>query len=113
MPQVRRPIPSMLNGISQQPASLRHPSQCAALVNGFPSLATGLEKRAPTQHLAKITSASWGDAYSHVINWNANSQWLIVIRAKKLRRRQRVPIVSPAANRFISKCRDGRIRPWG
>ena len=79
MPQVRRPIPSMLNGISQQPASLRHPSQCAALVNGFPSLATGLQKRAPTQHLAKITSAAWGDAYTHVINWSAASQWLIVL----------------------------------
>jgi len=79
MPQVRRPIPSLLNGISQQPSSLRHPSQCAALVNGYPSLASGLLKRAPTQHLAKLSTTAWTDAATHVINWSGTLQFLVVM----------------------------------
>lgn len=79
MAQVRRPIPSLLNGISQQPSSLRHPSQCAALVNGYPSLSTGLVKRAPSQHLAKISTTAWADAHTHVINWDASLQFLVVV----------------------------------
>jgi hypothetical protein len=78
MPQVRRPIPSLLNGVSQQPPSLRHPSQCAALVNGYPSLASGLSKRAPSQHLAKISTTAWTDAHTHVINWSSTLQFLVV-----------------------------------
>jgi hypothetical protein len=69
----------MLNGISQQPSSLRHPSQCDALVNGYPSLASGLLKRAPSQHLAKVSSTAWTDAATHVINWSSTLQFLVVI----------------------------------
>jgi len=79
MAQVRRPIPSLLNGISQQPSSLRHPSQCALMANGYPSLATGLNKRAPSQHLDKITSSTWSGVHTHVINWSSSLQFLVVV----------------------------------
>ena len=79
MSQVRRPIPSLLNGVSQQPSSLRHPSQCALQVNGYASLAEGLKKRHPSQHLAKISASAYTDCHTHVINWSATEQWLIVL----------------------------------
>lgn len=79
MSQVRRPIPSLLNGVSQQPSSLRHPSQCSLQVNGYASLAEGLKKRHPTQHLAKISATAYNDVHTHVINWSTTEQWLIVL----------------------------------
>lgn len=79
MSQVRRPIPSLLNGVSQQPSSLRHPSQCDLQINGYASLAEGLRKRPPTQHLAKVSASSYGSAHTHVINWSSTEQWLIVL----------------------------------
>jgi len=54
MPLTTQPIVSLLNGVSQQPASLRHPSQAEAQVNCLSSLSVGLEKRPPTTHVAKI-----------------------------------------------------------
>ena len=78
MGRERRPIPSLLNGVSQMPSSLRHPSQCQLQVNGYASLAEGLSKRAPTQHVDKITASLWGDASTHIINWSATEQWIVV-----------------------------------
>jgi len=56
MALISQPIVSLLNGVSQQPASLRHPSQAEAQVNLLSSLAVGLQKRPPVVKIAKLVS---------------------------------------------------------
>lgn len=46
---VNRDIPSMLNGVSQQPATFRLDSQCEEQVNMYPSLVDGLTSRPSTE----------------------------------------------------------------
>ena len=47
-------IPNLINGVSQQPPSLRLRSQAEEQINGLSSVAKGLLKRPPTQHLANL-----------------------------------------------------------
>ena len=72
-------IPSLFNGVSQQPAQLRHTSQCESMENCYPVIATGLRKRPPTQHLAKITSIPCDDALVHIINRDVNERYIVII----------------------------------
>lgn len=79
MPLVSRPIPSLLNGVSQQPPSLRQASQCEQLINGYPSLADGLIKRPPAYHIAKITSSALTSAFVQTLNYGGTDQFLLVL----------------------------------
>lgn len=47
MPLVNKAISNLINGVSQQPETLRLPSQCEAQINGFSSVVEGLKKRPP------------------------------------------------------------------
>jgi hypothetical protein len=79
MPLVSRPIPSLLNGVSQQPPSLRQASQCEQLVNALPSLAEGLQKRPPTYHVADVSPANYSSAYTTVLDFGGDEQYLVVL----------------------------------
>ena len=47
-------IPNLINGVSQQPPSLRLGSQAEEQINGLSDVVTGLTKRPPTEHLADV-----------------------------------------------------------
>jgi hypothetical protein len=81
MPLAKQTIVSLLNGVSQQPASLRHPSQAEAQVNCLSSLSVGLEKRPPSEHIAKIqvTPIPSEGHFWHTINRSATQQYVISI----------------------------------
>jgi hypothetical protein len=79
MPKVSRPIPSLLNGVSQQPPSVRRASQGQLQINGLSSLVDGLVKRPPSQHLAKLSGTPVGSAYIHTINWSSSERFVIVL----------------------------------
>ena len=81
MPLVTQPLVSLLNGISQQPASLRHPSQAEAQVNCLSSLAVGLEKRPASVHIAKIqtTPIPAEGHFWHTINRSTTQRYTISI----------------------------------
>ena len=51
-------IPSLINGISQQPATLRLPTQGEIQENGLSHIARGLEKRPCTEHISEITGVT-------------------------------------------------------
>lgn len=73
MALVNKPIPSLIGGVSQQPSSLRHPSQVEAMENCVPSVAVGVRKRTGTQHIAKLdTRSNMQDAFVHAINRGTN-----------------------------------------
>lgn len=79
MPLIRKPIPSLINGVSQQAAALRLSSQCEVLQNGYPSVVRGLQKRPPSQFIAKLSSGTLGDAFIHTINRDTNERYIVII----------------------------------
>ena len=80
MPLVSKSIPTLINGVSQQPDSLRLPTQAEAQVNCYSSVVEGLKDRPPTEHIAKLYTGTIGDAYSHTINRDAAERYEVLIR---------------------------------
>lgn len=72
-------IPNLVNGVSQQPFTLRLASQAELQENGLSTTSQGLRKRPPTKHLKKILNGSLGNAYIHTINRDENERYVVVI----------------------------------
>ncbi len=79
MALVNRAIPSLYNGISQQPATLRQPSQSAAQINGWSTVVDGLRHRPPFQHVAKLSSSDLSSAHLHIINRTEFQRYAVII----------------------------------
>jgi len=72
-------IPNLINGVSQQPYVLRLSSQCDLLENGYATVAEGLKKRPPSNHVAKLFNEPVDDAFIHVINRDEKEQYIVTI----------------------------------
>jgi hypothetical protein len=72
-------IPSLFNGVSQQPATQRNDSQAELQENAYPTIATGLRKRPPLKYLAKLTSTINSSAAVHVINRSTTEQYAVFV----------------------------------
>jgi hypothetical protein len=79
MALINRSISNMYNGVSQQPPSIRLPSQAEVQENALSSVVYGVEKRPPTQYVAKLNARTDEDAYVHTINRDVNNQYVVVI----------------------------------
>jgi hypothetical protein len=78
-------IPNLINGVSQQPYSLRLSSQAEAQLNGYSSVVEGLKKRPPARFIAKISDTPLGRAYIHTINRDVNERYVVVATNGNLR----------------------------
>lgn len=78
---VTQRIDNILNGVSEQPAELRHKSQAAAQVNCLSSSSRGVMKRPPVEHGAKILTDPTGSegAFIHTVLRDASEQYRVVI----------------------------------
>lgn len=74
-------IPNFVNGISQQPFTLRLASQGEQQENGFSTVSQGLKKRPGTKHIAKISSTPLAGtgAFVHIINRDEVERYIVVI----------------------------------
>ena len=74
-------IPNFVNGISQQPYTLRLASQGEMQENGFSTVSQGLKKRPPTKHIAKIsdTPLAGEGAFVHIINRDEVERYIVII----------------------------------
>lgn len=79
MPLVSTSIPNLINGVSQQPATLRQLTQCDNQVNGVSSVVEGLLKRPSTEHIAKLTSSSLSNAAIHIVNRDTSNQYVVIV----------------------------------
>ena len=79
MPLINKQIPALFNGVSQQPATIRLPSQAEAQINGYSTVADGLRKRPPTEHIAKVSALDWSTAYVHTINRDVTERYVVVV----------------------------------
>jgi hypothetical protein len=75
----KKTLPSLYNGVSQQPATLRLPSQWEENINVYPSVVDGGRKRPPSEHVVKVTSANFDGACLHTINRDATERYEAVI----------------------------------
>lgn len=72
-------IPNFVNGVSQQPFTLRLNSQGELQENGLSTVSQGLKKRPPSQHLKKITSSPLANCFIHTINRDATERYVAVV----------------------------------
>ena len=72
-------IPSLIQGVSQQPDAQRDPSQASIQINAVSSIAEGLRKRDFSETLAKVSSTDFGDAFVHSILRDQREEYLAVI----------------------------------
>ena len=77
-------IPNLVNGVSQQPDSLRLASQCEEQVNGFSSVVDGLSKRPGTNHIARLSGVV-DSSFIHMINRDSTEQYVSVIQGGDLK----------------------------
>jgi hypothetical protein len=80
VPNLDVPVPSLIGGVSQQPPQLRFSSQCAEMVNCFPSVTEGLSKRPPTQHVKSLEAIGAGFVQTHFINRDASERYLLRLK---------------------------------
>lgn len=72
-------IPNLINGISQQPPSLRRSSQAQAQENAYSSTVEGLVKRNPTEHIAELIGEDLTDVFVHVIDRDKFEKYIMLI----------------------------------
>jgi hypothetical protein len=88
MPLVNKSIASFIGGVSQQPASIRHPTQVERMENCVPSVAVGVRKRTGSTHVAKLTNVNHAGAFVHSINRGTSGsleRFIVVIDQGDLR----------------------------
>ena len=72
-------IPNFVNGVSQQPYTLRLISQGEVQENGLSTVSQGLKKRPPTKHLKKIQNTPLGNCFIHTINRDVTERYVAVL----------------------------------
>lgn len=78
-------IPNFVNGVSQQPFTLRLSSQGEVQENGLSTVAQGLKKRPPTKHLKKIQTGALTDCFIHTINRDPTERYIAVVTDGQLK----------------------------
>lgn len=81
----KRTIPSLLNGISRQPAILRSQDQTDDEVNTWGNVAVGLARRPPTTHVVNLGIAGIETKFLHHINRDRQERYLVVIGGGAIR----------------------------
>jgi hypothetical protein len=78
MPRVSGDIPSFINGISQQSASVRLPTQGQAQTNFYSTLVGGMKKRPPTEVVCRIAESVPANASFHIIDRDSVERYIAV-----------------------------------
>ena len=78
MALISEQISNLINGVSQQPPSIRLASQCEEQINGLATVAEGLKKRPPLEHVAKVSNKTDTDAHVHWINRSSTERYTVV-----------------------------------
>lgn len=80
-----RQLPALYNGVSQQPATVRLPSQAEGVVNCLQSVVDGTRKRPPSQNVARLSEGTFVAPFLHTINRDTDNRFTVVILDGNLR----------------------------
>lgn len=78
-------IPNLVNGVSQQPYTLRLASQCEDQINGYSSVVEGLRKRPPSRFRGVVSNTALGNAFIHTINRDLSERYVVIATNGNLR----------------------------
>ena len=78
-------IANLTTGVSQQPPALRLSSAATEVVNGWPSVVSGLSKRQPTKFIAKLSGTIPSDSIGYIIDRDAAYRFVVVVQNGDLR----------------------------
>lgn len=86
MPLVSTTVSNLISGVSQQPAPQRLRTSGEAMVNAYPSVVAGLQKRPATELVAPLNSTIADDdtAAMHVINRDAFERYIVIAGSGEL-----------------------------
>lgn len=73
-------IPNLINGVSQQPDTLRLSSQAQEQINFLSAVSDGLTRRPGTRHLATLAGTGWSGAFLHSIDRDSSENYIATIR---------------------------------
>jgi hypothetical protein len=79
MPLVSVSLPNLISGVSQQPHTMRLNTSCTELINGWPSVVTGLSKRPPTENITKLNINVDNNASAYLIDKDNDYRFIVVI----------------------------------
>ena len=80
MALISQSIPNLINGVSQQPPSLRLATQAEVQENALSSVVTGLSKRPSSEHIADLgTISNLDKAFIHTIRRDENEFYSMVV----------------------------------
>lgn len=74
-------IPFMVHGVSQQPDQVRKPYQGEIQINAQSSIQKGLNKRPPSNHIAKILTSAASNVGAHMIDRGVGSRFIVVVQS--------------------------------
>jgi len=74
---INETIPNLINGISQQPASVRRKTQGEVQINALSSVVDGLQKRPPTEHKASL--GTMGSSFIHTIRRDETEWYSLIV----------------------------------
>lgn len=80
MPLVSTTVSNLISGVSQQPAPQRLRTSGQEMINAYPSVVAGLQKRPPTEFIGSLdTDIADNDATAiHVINRDLNERYIVI-----------------------------------
>tara|TARA_Y100000589_G_scaffold11984_1_gene9795 strand:+ start:1909 stop:4410 length:2502 start_codon:yes stop_codon:yes gene_type:complete len=82
MALINTSLPNLVQGVSQQPDTLRFDGQCEDQINALSSVADGLKKRPNTRYLTQlVSSAIEDDAFVHFINRDKQERYVLIINS--------------------------------
>lgn len=79
MSLISQEIPNLINGVSQQEARLRLPTQCEEQINCENSIVLGMGKRPNSVHLAEVPSFPTEAFFSDEIERDTQESYKVVI----------------------------------
>lgn len=106
MKRIRGSYENLLQGVSQQPASMRNHGQCTAQVNCSSDIVRGLCRRAPTEWVADIMGTDYTDWQFRYAAITDTARFLFMYRAGALRAFNietgaEVPVSAPSGFAYI------------
>lgn len=84
MSLIQGQIPSLINGVSQQPHLDRLPSQGDLQENAVSSVSDGLGKRQPTEHIAKLSDHTQDWPLVHFIDRDETEKYVLKIDSESI-----------------------------
>ena len=110
MPLITEQISNLINGVSQQPPSLRLASQAEVQENGMVSIAEGLKKRPPLEHVTKLNNKTDIDAKVHFIDRDASERYVTIITSDQFDAAFSGDFTGTSMEAFSL---DSPVNPWG